>query len=68
MRLPDRLHAPVNEVGYAAFHTELRALGEGLFAGAQITIERVGGERDMLGARIKASAAGSVAELLARVS
>ena len=68
VRLPDRLHAPVTEAGYAALHAELRPLGEELFAGAQLTIERVGGERDMLGARLKASAAGSVAELLARLS
>jgi len=68
VRLPDRLHAPVTELGYSAFHAELRPLAEELFAGEKITIERVGGERDMLGARIKAASAGSVADLLARVS
>ena len=68
VRLPDRLKAPVNDASYATFQAELAGLAEKLYGGAKVSIERVGGERDMLGARVKASAAGSVAELLARVS
>lgn len=68
VRLPDRLNAPVSDASYAAFQAELAPLAEKLYSGAKVSIERVGGDRDMLGARVKASAAGSVAELLARVS
>jgi hypothetical protein len=68
VRLPDRLKAPVNDASYAAFQAEVSTLAEKLYSGATVSVERVGGERDMLGARIKASAAPSLAELLARVS
>jgi len=68
VRLPDRLNAPASDGVYAAFQAELAPLAEKLFAGAKISIERVGGARDMLGARVKASAAGSLGDLLARVS
>ena len=68
VRLPDRLKAPVNDASYSAFQAEVAALAEKLYGGAKVSIERVGGERDMLGARVKASAAGSVTDLLARVS
>jgi hypothetical protein len=68
VRLPDRLNAPATEEGYAAFQAELGAVAAKLFSGAKVTLDRFGGARDMLGARVKASASGTVAELLARVS
>jgi hypothetical protein len=68
VKLPDRLRAPADEAGYAAFKAELEPVVSKLYAGAKVTIERVGEKRDVLGARVKASAGGSVAELLARIS
>jgi hypothetical protein len=68
VRLPDRLHAPSDEAGFAAFKAELEPLAQKLYAGAPVTIERVGGPRELLGARVKSSGRGTVAELLARLS
>jgi hypothetical protein len=67
VRLPDRLRAPSDDAGFAALKGELEPLAGKLYAGAPATIERVGGPRDLLGARVKSSAGGSVAELLARL-
>ncbi len=68
VRLPDRLRAPSTAAGYAALEAELAPLTAKLFAGATVTLERIGGDRELVGAHVKASAAGSIAELLARVS
>ena len=68
VRLPDRLNAPASDAAYAAFQAELDAVAGKLFSGAKVTVERVGGARDMLGARVKSSASGTITELLARVS
>jgi len=66
VRVPDRLNARPDEAGFAALKSELEALGTTLFAGVT-SIERVGGARDPLSARMKGSGAASVAELLARL-
>lgn len=68
VKLPDRLRAPTDDAGFAAFKAELEPIAAKLFAGAKATLERVGDARDVLTARVKASAGASVAELLARVS
>jgi hypothetical protein len=68
VRLPDRLHAPSDEAGFAALKAELEPLAGKLFGGAAVTLERVGGPRELLAARVKSSRGGTVAELLARVS
>jgi hypothetical protein len=68
VRLPDRLHAPTDDAGFAAFRAELELLAGKLYPGAAHTIERVGGARELLGARVKSNGRATVAELLARVS
>ncbi len=68
VRLPDRLHAPSTEAGYGELKAELAPLTEKLFSGAKVTLERVGGDRELLAARVKATASPSVADLLARIS
>jgi hypothetical protein len=68
VRCPDRLHAPPTQAGFAELGTELSVIVGKLYAGQTTTLERVGGERELLGARVKTGSAGSVAELLARVS
>jgi len=67
VRLPDRLRAPSDDAGFAALKGELEPLVGKLYAGSPATIERVGGPRELLGARVKSSARGTVAELLARL-
>jgi hypothetical protein len=68
VRLPDRLRAPSTEAGFSAFAAELAPVAEKLYAGQKPTIERVGDDRELLSARVTVSQAGSVAELLARLS
>jgi|SRR3954470_5809820 hypothetical protein len=68
VRLPDRLRASSDDAGFAALKAELQPLVEKLYAGTPATIERVGGSRELLAARVKSSARGTVAELLARLS
>lgn len=68
VKLPDRLHAPSDEHGYLELKAELEPLVAKLFTGATATIERVGGPREVLGARVKASAGGTLSELLSRIS
>lgn len=68
VRLPDRLAAPSDDAGFAAFRAELEPIAGKLFPGAKTTIERVGGGRELLGARITSEARASVSELLARIS
>ncbi|HEV8550539.1 MAG TPA: hypothetical protein VGQ57_15950 [Polyangiaceae bacterium] len=67
VRLADRLHAPSNAAGFEALKLELEPLVSKLY-GVPATIERVGDDRDILGARVTVLAAGSVADLLARLS
>jgi hypothetical protein len=68
VRLPDRLHAPPDAAGFAALEAELAPLAGKLYAGAQVSLERVGGPRELLAARVKSSAAPSISDLLARIS
>lgn len=68
VRLPDRLRAPSDDAGFDALKAELKPLVDKLYAGASTSIERVGGARELLGARVKSSGRGTVAELLARLS
>ncbi len=68
VKLPDRLRAPTDDAGFAAFKAELEPIAAKLYGGAKVTVERAGEARDVLGARVKASAGASVAELLARIS
>ncbi|HTQ02259.1 MAG TPA: hypothetical protein VMI54_00330 [Polyangiaceae bacterium] len=68
VKLPDRLRAPADDAHFGALKDELASLGGKLYAGSNVTIERMGDARDVLGARLKASSAPSIAELLARVS
>jgi len=68
VKLPDRLHAPTEDAGFSAFKAELEPLAAKLYAGAKVTLERVGDAREVLGARVKASSAPTVSELLARIS
>jgi len=68
VKLPDRLRAPSSESEFTAFASELAPIVEKLYPGQKPSIERVGGDRDLLGARVTVPAAGSVAELLARFS
>jgi hypothetical protein len=68
VRLPDRLRAPSDDTGYAAFRAELEPLVAKLYPGATNTIERVGGSRELLGARVKSNARATVSDLLARIS
>lgn len=68
VRLPDRLHAPATDAGYTALQNELGSLVAKVYAGATATIGRVGGPRDVLGARVKVGPGASVSELLTRIS
>jgi hypothetical protein len=68
VKVPDRLRAPTDDAGFAAFKAELEPIAGKLYGGAKVTIERVGEARDVLGVRVTASAGASVAELLARIS
>jgi hypothetical protein len=68
VRLPDRLHAPPTDAGYSALQTELGSLISKVYAGATMTIGRVGGPREMLGARVKVGPGATISELLARIS
>lgn len=67
VRLPDRLRAPSNAAGFEALKLELEPLVAKLY-GVPATIERVGNDRELLAARVTVLSAGSVAELLARLS
>jgi len=68
VKLFDRLHAPADDAGFAAFKAELEPLVAKLYGGAKASIERIGDPREPLSARVTASASPSVAELLARLS
>ena len=68
VKLPDRLRAPATDAGYGAFQNELGSLVAKVYAGATATIGRVGGPREVLGARVKVGPGVSVSELLARLS
>ena len=68
VKLPDRLRAPSNASEFASFASELAPIAEKLYPGQKPSIERVGDDRELLGARVSVGAAGSVAELLARFS
>lgn len=67
VKLPDRLRAPNDDAHFAELKSELTAIASKLYARANVTIERVGEARDVLGARVTASAGASVSDLLARV-
>jgi hypothetical protein len=67
VRLPDRLHAPPTEAGYSALQHELGSLVARIYGGTTATIGRVGGPRDVLGARVKVGPGATVSELLARI-
>lgn len=68
VKLPDRLRAPSNASEFTAFASELTPVVEKLYPGQKPSIERVGDDRELLGARVSVGAGGSVAELLARFS
>jgi hypothetical protein len=68
VRLPDRLRAPSDDAGFAAFRAELEPLVAKLYPGAANTLERVGTGRELLGARVKSNGRATVSELLARIS
>jgi hypothetical protein len=68
VRLPDRLHAPATEAGYSALQNELGSVVAKVYPGATATIGRVGGPREVLGARVKVGPAAKVSELLARLT
>jgi len=68
IRLPDRLRAPSNAAEFTAFAAELAPVVEKLYPGQKPSIERVGGDRELLTARVVAGQGGSVSELLARFS
>ncbi len=68
VRLPDRLHAPPTDAGYSALQNELGSLVARVYAGTTATIGRVGGPREVLGARVKVGPGATVSELLARIN
>jgi hypothetical protein len=68
VRLPDRLRAPTDDAGFAALRAELEPLVGKLYPNATNAIERVGGTRELLGARVKSNAHATTSDLLARLS
>jgi hypothetical protein len=68
VRALDRLNAPPNAAGFAELERELALLGQKLYGGAAVTIERRGDDRDPLTASLKTTnAPASVAELASRL-
>jgi len=64
-RINDRLAAPNTDATFASLKAELEALGQQLFAGA-FELQRVGGPKELFGARFKTAASVPVATLLER--
>jgi hypothetical protein len=68
VRALDRLNAPPTDAGFAELESELRGLGQKLYAGAAVDVARVGEARDPLSARLTAKGtAPSLAELVSRL-
>jgi hypothetical protein len=64
-KINDRLGAPNDEATFASLRPELEALADKLYPGAR-TLERAGSAKDLFSARIKSTAAPSLATLLER--
>jgi hypothetical protein len=64
-RINDRLATPNTDATFAALKGELEALGKQLFAGP-FELQRVGGPKELFGARFKSAASVPLATLLER--
>jgi len=66
LRVPDRLRAENSEAGFTSLRSELAPFLERLY-GAPVNVERTGGDKDPLSARVRAGSAPGLTALLERL-
>ncbi len=68
IRVADRLSSPNTDQTLAALEPELRAALDQLYAGAPVSVQRVGSQREVFQVEVRTPSTATATELLARIS